>query len=93
VEDNTERGQGEEDMIWGPRGGQYEDGCLLGCSAVWTGITLPTFQRSVLPPSSGLQPRRQPSSRWRRHLSKKVNSSRCLKNHAVTHEAREGRAP
>jgi hypothetical protein len=54
--------------IWAPHGGDYEDGCLLGCIAVYTGISLPTFQRSVLPPSSGrwlvytaLQPRRQPS--------------------------------
>jgi hypothetical protein len=39
--------------IWGSHGGDYEDGCLLGCSAVWTGVSLPTFQRSVLPPSSG----------------------------------------
>jgi hypothetical protein len=31
----------------------FEDGCLLRCSAVWTGMSLPTFQRSVLPPSSG----------------------------------------
>jgi hypothetical protein len=30
-----------------------EDGCHLRCSAVWTGTSLPTFQRSVLPPSSG----------------------------------------
>jgi hypothetical protein len=31
---------------------RYEDGRLLGCSAVYTGVSLPTFQRSVLPPSS-----------------------------------------
>jgi hypothetical protein len=30
-----------------------EDGCLLGCSAVYTGMSLSMFQRSVLPPSSG----------------------------------------
>jgi hypothetical protein len=40
-------------MIWGSHGGEYEDGCLLGCSAVWTGIKLPVFQRFLLPPSSG----------------------------------------
>jgi hypothetical protein len=28
-----------------------EDGCLLGCSAMESGRTLPTFQRSLLPPS------------------------------------------
>jgi hypothetical protein len=28
------------------------DGCLLGCSAVLSGRSLPTFQRSLLPPSS-----------------------------------------
>jgi hypothetical protein len=31
----------------------YKDGCLLGCSAVWTDFSLSTFQSSVLPPSSG----------------------------------------
>jgi hypothetical protein len=30
-----------------------EDGCLLGCSAVYSGRSLQTFQRSLLPPSSG----------------------------------------
>jgi hypothetical protein len=37
--------------IWGSHGGEYEDGCLLGCSAVYSGRSLPTFQRSLLPPS------------------------------------------
>jgi hypothetical protein len=40
-------------MISGSDGGEYDDGCLLGCSTVYTGISSPTFQRSVLPPSSG----------------------------------------
>jgi hypothetical protein len=31
-----------------------EDGCLLGCSAEYSGRSLPTFQMSLLPPSSGL---------------------------------------
>jgi hypothetical protein len=39
--------------IWGSHGGKYEDGCLLGCSTVYTGISSPTFQRYVLPPPSG----------------------------------------
>jgi hypothetical protein len=30
-----------------------EDGCPLGCSAVQSGRSLPTFHRSLLPPSSG----------------------------------------
>jgi hypothetical protein len=30
-----------------------DDGCLLGSSGVYTGMSLPTFQKSVLPPSSG----------------------------------------
>jgi hypothetical protein len=30
-----------------------DDGCLLGCSAVQAGMSLPTFQRSVPPPLSG----------------------------------------
>jgi hypothetical protein len=29
-----------------------EDGCLLGCCAVLSGRTLPTFHRCLLPPSS-----------------------------------------
>jgi hypothetical protein len=40
-------------MTWGSHGGENEDGCLLGCSAVWTGVSLQAFQRSLLPPSSG----------------------------------------
>jgi hypothetical protein len=32
---------------------QVEDCCLLGCSTVYSGRSLPTFQRSLLPPSSG----------------------------------------
>jgi hypothetical protein len=30
-----------------------ENGCLLGCNAEYSGRSLPTFQRSLLPPSSG----------------------------------------
>jgi hypothetical protein len=29
--------------IWGSHGGEYEDGCLLGCCAVQSGRSLPTF--------------------------------------------------
>jgi hypothetical protein len=44
----------------GSHGDVYEDGCLLGCCAVYSGRSLPTFQRCLLPPSSG---------RWRlKHL-------------------------
>jgi hypothetical protein len=43
----------ELSRIWGYHGGEYEDGCLLGCSAVQSGRSLPTFQRSLLPPSPG----------------------------------------
>jgi hypothetical protein len=45
-------------MAWGSHGGEYEDGCLLGCSAMKTGMSLPTFQRSVLLPSSERFPAR-----------------------------------
>jgi hypothetical protein len=31
--------------IWGSHGGEYEDGCLLGCSAVQSGRSLPSFHR------------------------------------------------
>jgi hypothetical protein len=44
--------------IWGSHGGEYEEGCLLGCSTVKSGRSLPTFQRSLLPPSSGQWVRR-----------------------------------
>jgi hypothetical protein len=30
-----------------------EGDCLLGCSTVYSGRSLPAFQRSLLPPSSG----------------------------------------
>jgi hypothetical protein len=40
--------------ISGFHGGEYEDGCLLGCCTLWTGRSLPTFQRCLLPPSSRL---------------------------------------
>jgi hypothetical protein len=30
-----------------------KDDCLLGCCAVYSGRRLPTFQRCLLPPSSG----------------------------------------
>jgi hypothetical protein len=53
--------------IWGPHSGQYEDDWLLGRCAVQCGKSLPTFQRSLLPPStkklvSTQQPRNQPPS-------------------------------
>jgi hypothetical protein len=32
---------------------EQEDGCILGCCAVQSGRSLPTFQRYLLPPSSG----------------------------------------
>jgi hypothetical protein len=40
-------------MIWGSHGSEYEDGCLLGCNTMQSGRSLPAFQRSLLPPSSG----------------------------------------
>jgi hypothetical protein len=63
--------------IWGSHGGEYVDGCLLGCSAVWSGSSSPAFQKSLLltssawlpwwwgrllPDYTAVQPRRQPSS-------------------------------
>jgi hypothetical protein len=38
----------EDKMKWR----SLEDGHLLGCTTMWTGISLPVFQRTVLPPSS-----------------------------------------
>jgi hypothetical protein len=37
----------------GSQGGEYVDGCLLGCSAVQYGRSLPTFQRCLLLALSG----------------------------------------
>jgi hypothetical protein len=31
-------------MIYGSHDGKYADGCLLACSAVWTGTSLPVMQ-------------------------------------------------
>jgi hypothetical protein len=44
------------DEIPGSHGDEYEDddGCLLDCCTVYSGRSLPTFQRCLLPPSSGL---------------------------------------
>jgi hypothetical protein len=39
--------------ILGSHGGEYEDDCFLCCCAVQSGRSLPTFQRYLLPPSSG----------------------------------------
>jgi hypothetical protein len=39
--------------ISGSHGGEHIDGYLLGCCAVWSGRSLLTFQRYLLPPSSG----------------------------------------
>jgi hypothetical protein len=37
----------------GSHGGKYEDECLAGFCAIYSGRGLPTFQRRLLPPSSG----------------------------------------
>jgi hypothetical protein len=34
--------------ILGSHGNEYEDGCLLGCSAAWSGRSLQAFQRYLL---------------------------------------------
>jgi hypothetical protein len=39
--------------ISGSQGSEYEDGCLLDCCAMYSDRSLPTFQRCLLPPSSG----------------------------------------
>jgi hypothetical protein len=38
-------------MVRGSQGGEYEDGCFLGCSAEWTGLSFPALQRSYSPQS------------------------------------------
>jgi hypothetical protein len=40
--------------ISGSHGDWYEYGCLLGCCTVWSDRILPTFQRCLLSPLSGL---------------------------------------
>jgi hypothetical protein len=39
--------------IWGPDGSDYEDCYLLGCYAIESCRSLPTFKKDVLPSSSG----------------------------------------
>jgi hypothetical protein len=39
--------------VSGSHGAEYEDGCLLGCCTVLFSRSLPTFQRCLLPTSSG----------------------------------------
>jgi hypothetical protein len=41
------------DKISGSHGGVYDDGCLTGGSAVWSGGSLPTYQRCLQPQKSG----------------------------------------
>jgi hypothetical protein len=36
----------------GSHGSKYEDGCLLGCCAMYYGRSLLTFQRFFLPPTT-----------------------------------------
>jgi hypothetical protein len=38
---------------WGSHGGEYEGGCILGFGAMKSRRSLPMFQKSLLPPSSG----------------------------------------
>jgi hypothetical protein len=45
--------QNKPSEISGFHGGEYEDGCLLGCCALLSGRNLLTFHRCLLPPSSG----------------------------------------
>jgi hypothetical protein len=40
-------------LFWMCEKSDNEDGCLLGCCAVWSGRCLLKFQRCLLPPSSG----------------------------------------
>jgi hypothetical protein len=49
------KGSGREILceISGSHGGEYEDQGLLGCTVVFSNRCRPTFQRCVLPPSSG----------------------------------------
>jgi hypothetical protein len=42
-----------KDVISGPHGGAYDD-IVSGCDAVYTRKEIPTFRRTILPPSSGL---------------------------------------
>jgi hypothetical protein len=61
-----------DSMSWGSDGSEYEDGCLLGCSAVWTCVTARRpddggstdrwIVGKLTPFYTALQHRRQPSS-------------------------------
>jgi hypothetical protein len=37
--------------ISGSHGGEYEDGCLLGCCGMWTGMSLLMFETCLLLPA------------------------------------------
>jgi hypothetical protein len=71
-----------------------EDGCLLGCCAMYSGTSLPTFKRCLLPPLSGRcpkflpdytaqQPRRQPLHTRRRENLKSHKFTDLLKYQAI----------
>jgi hypothetical protein len=56
-EDNYNNPQfGQLIQISGSRGGEHEHGCLLGCSAVETGTSVPPNFRYLLPPSADSSP-------------------------------------
>lgn len=46
-------GSSEVDLVRLAEKNSDEDGCLLGCGAVQSGRSLPTFHGSLLLPSSG----------------------------------------
>lgn len=46
-------------VISGFHEGHFEDTCLLACCGVYSGTSLPTFQKSLVPLSSGLHSRKQ----------------------------------
>jgi hypothetical protein len=54
--------------ISGSHGGEYEDGCLLGCCVVWSGGSSPTFQRCLLPSENFYQTTRRNSLKVSRQL-------------------------
>jgi hypothetical protein len=58
---------------------RYVDVALLSYNAVWTCRSIPTFLRSILPPSSTLKSTRRYNPGQHRHLHRREN----LKSHII----------
>jgi hypothetical protein len=79
--------KGTESRIRGSHGGDYEDGCFLCCSAVQTGMSLPTFKRSLTASVVRVRHHHQPTKKLtkgrvkrRREASSRAIFVSCVRN-------------